>query len=362
MPTEQPDGELRGEVVYLYAFDVANEIRLDRAAELLSGQSAPFTVRLDRRAPRDVPTSRPLVIERKTAAQVNGAPVRLLVRVYDVGVVSVTARAAFTCDALAALAPFHVPTLDDGRPLDAVAREQCDEISRALADAIVRPSAVTEPEAYTIFTLTHLGGARDANRWLAGREREVAGLLAQTPGQRLSAAQVTEVLRLHRSFENTDLVIIDWDAALVIDLDGAAEDVLFVLELANLQLEEFRWMDRALDGYLERAYEDLVQRRWWTLGRTLESFRRLRVDLARLADEVTHSTKFIGDWHLARVYLLARERFHLDQWRASVEQRLEELDRLYTLTRGDLYDRRMLWLEIVIVVFFAIDLILILLK
>jgi hypothetical protein len=147
-----------------------------------------------------------------------------------------------------------------------------------------------------------------------------------------------------------------------VDLDGSGEDVLRVLELANLQLEEFRWMDRSLDKHLDTAYSDLGKRRWWWYGDSaaiLRSLRRMRVDLAHLADEVTHITKFVGDWHLARVYLLVRERFHLDQWRASVEQRLQELDRLYTMTRGDIYDRRMLWLEIVIVVFFAIDLLLI---
>jgi hypothetical protein len=160
-----------------------------------------------------------------------------------------------------------------------------------------------------------------------------------------------------------DLVVVDWDVALVIDLAGGAGEVVFVLELANLQLEEFRWMDGALDRQLNAAYEQLERRRWWRFGDTaavLRSLWRMRIDLAHLADEVTHATKFVGDWHLARVYQLARERFHLDQWRASVEQRLAELDRLYTMTRGELFDRRMLWLESVIVVFFAIDLLLIL--
>lgn len=366
MPTEPTDAELRGEVVYFYAFDVANEIRLDRAAELLSGRSAPFIIRTDRPTPRSVPLSRPLAVEPPAmTVQMSGAPIRLLVRVYDVGVVSVTVRVAFASEALAALVPFHTPTLDDGCRLDALARQECDAVCRALNEALVRPGKPTEPEAYTVFALSHLGAERDTNRWLANHEREVAGLLTETPCARLSDAQVIEVLRLRRSFENTDLVVIDWDSALVVDLEGYAEDVLFVLELANLQLEEFRWMDRSLDRYLERAYEDLGRRRWWTfgaMGRVLRSLRRLRVDLAKLADEVMHITKFIGDWHLARVHLLARERFHLDQWRASVEQRLGELDRLYTITRGDQYDRRMLGLEIVVVVFFAVDLLILLFK
>jgi hypothetical protein len=368
MPTEPTAAELRGEVVYFYAFDVANEIRLDRAAELLSGRSTAFTPRQDRPAPRSVPVpvSRPLVIEPNApAAVVNGRPARLLVRVYEVGVVSVAVRVPFACDSLSALFPFHSPALPDGRPLDALAREQRDDVCRTLGNAIVRPGEWSEAEAYTAFTLTGMGGKKDANRWLAEHERDVAGLLTETPGDRLSEPQVADVLRLRRSFENTDLVVIDWDAALVIDLNRDAEDVLFVLELANLQLEEFRWMDRQLNEYLDRAYDDLAQQQWrafGTLGRILSSLRQMKIDLAKLADEVTHITKFVGDWHLARVYVLARERFHLDQWRASVAQRLEEVDRLYTLTRGDVYERRMFWLEVVIVVFFAVDLLIILIK
>jgi hypothetical protein len=357
---------LRGEVVYLYAFDVANEIRLEVVSTILSEQPVPFSVQHDRTAPRSALLSRPLAVELATpAAQLNGLPVRLLIRVYEVGVVSVTVRVAFAVGALSDLRTFHSPKLDDGRPLDAVARDLCAEVVRELGGSLVRPGPVGDPEAYTVFTLTGLAGERDANRWLADRRREVAGLLAETAPERLSDQQVDEVLRLRRSFESTDAVVIDWDAALVVDLDAYAEDVLFVLELANLQLEEFRWMDRVLDKYLDRAYEDLVRRRWWAFGATaavLRSLRRLRIDLARLADEVGHTIKFVGDSHLARVYAMARERFHLDQWRASVADRVRQLDEFYTLTRGELYDRRMLWLEVIIVIFFAADLLLILFK
>jgi hypothetical protein len=61
-----------------------------------------------------------------------------------------------------------------------------------------------------------------------------AGLLTATPGDRLSGTQVGEVLRLRRSFEIGDLAVIDWKAAVVVELDGDLGDVLFVLELANL--------------------------------------------------------------------------------------------------------------------------------
>jgi hypothetical protein len=365
--TEKTDGGpgLHGEVVYLYAFDVANEIRFDQVGTLLSDRPTLFAVQPNRSAPRSVSMSRPLAVEPAVpAVSLNGLPIRLLVRVYAVGVVSVTVRVAFARDALDGLLPFHHPRLEDGRPLDAMAQDLCAEVVRDLGPSLVRPGPVGDPEAYAVFLLTALGGEQDASRWLAGHRQAAAGLLAETPPDRLSEQQVEDALRLYRTYETGDLVVIDWGAALVVDLNGTAEAVLFVLELANLQLEEFRWMDRVLDRYLDRAHQDLASPRWWAFGAVaavLHSLRRLRIDLARLADEVANITKFVGDWHLARVYALTRERFHLDQWRASVGERLSHLDQLYALTRGELHDRRMLWLEVLIVLFFAADLLLILL-
>ena len=48
---------------------------------------------------------------------------------------------------------------------------------------------------------------------LGENRREIAGLLTETAAEKLSEAQVVEVLRIQRSFENTDLAVIDWDAA-----------------------------------------------------------------------------------------------------------------------------------------------------
>jgi hypothetical protein len=356
---------MKGEVVYLYAFDVANEIITSRVQEILSEKPFPFEIRMDRTLPKDMPLYKPLAIEPPPlSAPLRGAPVRRLIRVYDVGVVTVMLRVAFEAGALADLMPFHNPQLENGETLDAVALKLCAEVCESLKDLLVgRTEFPPPPEAYTVFCLTELAGANDVNRWLEGQRREVAGLLTETAANQLSEAQVGEVLRIQRSFENTDLAVIDWDAALVADLTGYVDDVLYALELANLQLEEFRVMDRRLDAYLDRAYDDLERRRLPLFGgasKTLRHLRRFRVDVAKLTDEVTHITKFFGDWHLARVYLGARDRFYLDQWRASVEQRLAQLDKLYSVFHAEVNERRMLWLEAIIVIFFAIDLLILL--
>jgi hypothetical protein len=267
----------------------------------------------------------------------------------------------FEAGALADLMPFHNPKLENGETFDAVAAKLCADVCEGLKDLMVgRTDSPSPPEAYTVFCLTGISGAGDVNAWLNEHRRPVAGLLTETSASQLSEAQVAEVLRIQRTFETSDLTVIDWDAALVVDLTGYVDDALYALELANLQLEEFRVMDRRLDQYLDGAYEDLERRRLPLFGRaskTLHHLRRFRVDVAKLADEVTHITKFFGDWHLARVYLGARDRFYLDQWRASVEQRLAQLDKLYSVVHAEVNERRMLWLEIIIVIFFALDLV-----
>jgi hypothetical protein len=356
---------MKGEVIYLYAFDVANEIITPRVREILSEKPFPFEIRKDRTLPKDMPLYKPLAIEPPPLkAHLYGIPVRLLIRIYDVGVVTVMMRVAVEARALGDLMRFHNPKLEDGLTLDKVAGNFCAKVCDSLKDSVVgRTEFPPPPEAYTVFCLTDLGGLKDVNGWLNEQRVEVAGLLTETAPDRLSETQVNEVLRIQRSFEKTDLVVIDWDAALAVDLTGYVDDVLYALELANLQLEEFRVMDQRLDTYLDRAYEDLDRRGWSFFGaanKTLRHLRRFRVDVAKLTDEVTHITKFFGDWHLARVYLGARDRFYLDQWRASVEQRLAQLDKLYSVVHAEVNERRMLWLEIIIVIFFALDLVIML--
>jgi hypothetical protein len=353
---------MKGEVVYLHAFDVGNEIVMARVRTLLGQTPFAYEVQADRTFPKDVPLYKPLAVEPSFAPLLRGQPVRLLVRVYDVGVVTVALRVAFEVENLLDLQPFHNPQLDDGTPLHQHARELCPAVVRDLGDALLKPVAPSEPEAYTAFCFTELGVIQDVNRWLAAERRPVAGLLTETDPNRLSDSQVAEVLRLQRSFENADLVVIDWDAALVVDLTGYVDDTLFVLELANVQLEEFRAMDRTLDRYLERAYADMGRRRFALFGmasNVLRELRWFRVDVTKLADEVSHITKLLGDWHLARVYVAAQERFYLDQWRRSVERRLGQLDQLYSVLQSEVSDQRMLWLEIIIVVLFVLDLVLI---
>ena len=89
----------------------------------------------------------------------------------------------------------------------------------------------------------------------------------------------------------------------------------------------------------------------------MRELKEIRIDLARLSDELSNTIKFFGDWHFARVYRTIAERFHLSDWHRTIDEKLETLDGLYEILKHDQTNRWMLILEATIVLLFIIDLI-----
>jgi hypothetical protein len=115
--------------------------------------------------------------------------------------------------------------------------------------------------------------------------------------------------------------------------------------------------DRLLDDSLDRAYRDLAARTNRRQTSVMKELREIRIDLARLSDELSNITKFFGDWHLARIYQALSCRFHLGDWHRTIDGKLKTLDDLYELLNHDQTNRWMLILEATIVLLFIIDLV-----
>jgi hypothetical protein len=132
---------------------------------------------------------------------------------------------------------------------------------------------------------------------------------------------------------------------------------LYVMELANVQLAELEAYDKLLDDVIESSYRDVAERgRGRSRRATMKQLAEIRIDLARLSDELSNITKFFGDWHLARVYHGISTRFHLTEWHRTIDEKLKTLDDLYQLLKSDQNNRWMLFLEITIVLLFIVDL------
>jgi hypothetical protein len=339
---------------------VAGEIRTSQVREVLSEKPFPFQIRVGGTVPRDVRIYTPLTIALRPEefdSNVGRIALKPFVKVFDVGVLSISFEVAFDVKDLPDLVPYHRLSIG-GAELTARAERLCAQVSDNLRPYMGKPSAERAPaEAYTVFCVEDVEGP--AEDWARERRGSIAGLLNEEAG-RLSDGQVAETFRHALSYTAQDYAVIDWDAALVLDRSGYYDDVLYVIELANLQLEEFRLLDDRLDRFFGEAYDDLERysggtRLLFTPGKRLRSLRSIRMDITKMSEELSNITKFVGDWYLARVYLACKDRFHLGHWEASVDQKLQELDRLYTIVHSEINERRMLALEVMIVALFVFD-------
>jgi hypothetical protein len=285
------------------------------------------------------------------------------VKLLPVGAISITVHVPFAVDKIEDLVIYHDLHLDAGL-LNHEARQLAEDVRRELGTHYFRPvEKLLDEEAYTVFCVeapltTSEGLPITAENWLQAHRRQVAAVLTQeNDAGQLSRQETEENTMRYLSYYQNDLVVIDWDAALVVDEKADFDETLYVMELANLQLAEFEAYDRLLDEALDRSYRDLVRHPIRPRAHTMRELKEIRIDLARLSDELSNSLKFFGDWHFARVYRNIAERFHLADWHRTIDEKLETLNDLYEILKHDQSSRWMLILEATIVLLFIIDLV-----
>ena len=358
-----------GEVVYIYAFDVAYDMTRKPVRELLGQPVAQFVVDASKRSPRQLFFYRPQMVRLPPLERIGPhGPVRVerAIKLLPVGAISISVRVPFEVQQIEDLVAYHDLRFSNGS-LNEEVRRLAGEVRSELASHYVRPvRELAEEEAYTVFCiesplLSEDSAVLSAESWWRSHRRAVASLLTQeTEIDHLSKQEAEESTGRFLSYYEHDLVVIDWDAALIIDEPQNFDETLYVMELANLQLAELEAYDRILDDSLDRAYRDLSARAMRGRESTLRELREIRIDLARFSDELSNITKFFGDWHLARIYENVSARFHLADWHRTIDKKLQTLDDLYQLLNHDRINRWMLILEVTIVLLFVIDVIILL--
>lgn len=357
-----------GRALVMLAFDLGRGIDLARARVALSGTDAlPVTVARERLAPKgfafrpppmrvSVTTTPPSL----ACAELEG---RVDVTLYDFGAISLAYTVPLRGELLGPIERVLTLTdeLYDHAGLAAHARGLAESILAKLGSAIDAPALTPHMEDYLVihassFTVEGEGAS------IEERLRRGASTLARVlraERAMLSPEHADDAVACMASYTPGDAVIIDWNAAIV--LDPAADDTLSVLEFANVELLEMRTLDDSLDGALERA-EGLMRRKpgWWpaAFDRDLALLAGMEMDASALFEGVNHAMKLVGDQHLARVYRLAVRRFHLDAWDSSILRKLGAVEGIYRKLSDRTAARRMELLEWVIIVLIALGLIL----
>src|SRR5690242_13376428 len=109
--------QLTGEVVYMYAFDVAYEMIRQPVRELLGQPVAQFVVDASKRSPRQLFFYRPQMVRLPPIERIGPrGPIRLerTIKLLPVGAISISVRVPFTVERIDHLIAYHDLRFSDG--------------------------------------------------------------------------------------------------------------------------------------------------------------------------------------------------------------------------------------------------------
>ncbi len=352
----------KGTCYPLFAYEVAQSIDLDAAERRVVAGKERQTVKYKRRAPayfeyRPAPLRVTQEAEPHALASYRTAPSVELV-LYDFGAVSVSY--AIPIEGLLDGLPALSYELWGNEHLLADSRRHVERILETIGTAAVRPRIAGFVEDHSIFQIEAFATPLAAADLWTEHAPTVAQILRAEP-HTLSQQEISDATVSRLSFGLNDATFIDTDATVLFDPEG--DDVRAVIEFANTQLVEMRYLDEQLDEVLERSYEMLSKPRWprvWApspYGPDLRDLAQLQLDGAILFGRVTNALKLIGEQYLTRVYGLASRRFHLAEWDAGITRKLQTIESIYAKMADRAATRRMELLEWIIIVLIAVSIV-----
>ncbi|MBX3356260.1 MAG: hypothetical protein KF724_11260 [Phycisphaeraceae bacterium] len=313
----------------------------------------------------------------RTAAEVE-------ITIYDFGAISIARRIPFVTATPDDLQRLSLLAVREHPILEIHARSVVESLLIELGDAARRAKIADPVEDSIVFHVSSWEGTEASTPPISlERDGEWIARLLRSADEPLSRDEVTDALSCATAYGQRDLIVIDWNASLIIEPDAAScADLLAVLEFANVELVEMRFLDDRLDEVLDRAYHELwlggakvgeettpakaMHSTGWRgafAGWSREARRdrrrlaALHMDSALLFEGVNNAIKLLGDQYLARVYRLAARRLHLAEWDAAILRKIETLQRLYEKTADEQATRRMEVLEWIIIILIALSIV-----
>ncbi len=354
-----PWGEPIEAIVHLtFAFDIGYEIDLEMARSLVAAESGPLARR--RRTPESIryrPAPLRLTPDVSGLALPGGIvlskPPQGELVLFDFAAIALAVRfpIKLTPDELRHLAG----DLADLGQLTSAARFVIAPWLERIKPTVIDYEVSDFAEEYVVFQITDI-----REDWIDQHSEWIAGLVRLDAGP-LSVTEVREATRRRLSYTPDDLVVLDWAAGFVADVDCA--DTLQVIEFANVQLLEFRHIDDRLDDRIEAAYKLIRPAKpsrwprlpWRTHEGAMRSVRELEIEATSLFERADNALKLIGDQYLSRVFELASARFHLGDWQQSIRRKLETVGDVYDLLVHQAGGSRMEFLEVTVILLIAIE-------
>lgn len=300
-----------GNIFIFHAFDVGEEIHLERIKQLQSQKQQPLSKYFKN---YHVPLQ--VDLTGHTSPSCN-------IKVHGFGVISVRYQI-----------PYH-DTLENLRAkineIEASYEDKSVQDANALFELI--KNEIKQPRFFHLRTSYNIIQATPTPETdiltLKKESGSTIASLLRFETETLSEYQKDEILATSIGYYRNDLIIIDTDAAFL--YDDEYEELLDLFEFANLQQLELQYFDRTLDKKLSAAYEQKVQKPPFKaylpfigtlLSDPVAELGQLRVDISVITERLENSIKLAGEAYYSELYGLLKEKLDLNNWKDSINRKL----------------------------------------
>lgn len=353
---------VQGQVVAFFAFDLGYEVSLEKLSAMMATTPVQPLSRKKQTPAYLQYTKPPQILSLGLASGHFNVTGNIQATIFDFGGASISYRWPIGQGNEVSLGGLPQISHDlYNLNLEPHAREQAEALMRKIEPAIYRPCLADLVEDYYIFIIEKLDQTMRSEDLLAQHR----GLLARTLRFEiadLSRAQQDEALSQAISYYENDLVLLDWNSAVIYDRDY--EDTASILELINIELLEARYIDWQLDRKINE-YGDLARKRieWPIPLRTpykqaIQELAELRVESSLVNERVENALKLVGDPYLARLHSAAARRFYMHEWDRIISRKLEIISDFYQLLNDRVHTAQSQALELTIVILIVVELVL----
>lgn len=170
-----------------------------------------------------------------------------------------------------------------------------------------------------------------------------------------------EILKNSLSYSRDERVVISWDGALILSPDSP-DDILDLIEYANVQVFELRYYDRELTTRIEKMYDDIEDadrmswfRRMYRYHGIMVATMEIYTVLYEIIERVNNLIKVTEDVYYAKVYETALKEFRIGQWSGSVTRKIDVLRENYSMLSDEVRIQHSYFLEWIIILLIAFE-------
>ena len=351
----------RGKILVYRVFDIGSEIDLEKVEALFEDKKLKERFKLDRKHNMSLIISRSPVsvqlgtVDLKLVDKIVTA--ELVAKVWHFGTASlcfqIPIEEGTTWTDLVKTASW----IEKDADIDAIAKIKVKEFQEDVKNAIPLLSNWTTYEDYITYFIQELEGV-DGKIATLTDQVDIPALLLAEPSESLSDQLKKNIMENKYQYSKDDLVVVDWNSALVIEPNGSF-DVPLVIEFALNQLLEMRYYDELLDQRLNTLYNEVVGKKKGLFSNKYsnlaEEAGQFYLEISEIVENVENSFKTVGDFYLASIFRATSKRFRFDDWQKSINEKLGNLAEVSKLLHSEVSESRSHLLEIIIIILIMIE-------